>query len=125
MNSIQQKYKGYLKNTQVVIQGDHLTMTNPLTDKINKAKHRTVYNLLIGDFNGLSKANDHINHFDMLPTTLDFIGLKVEGGRAGLGYSAFNPISASNAQKRNEEMQKNVLNYSKAYIDLWTHHKAQ
>ena len=111
--------KGYLKNTQVVIQGDHLTMQNPLYDQLLKAKKRTVYNLLIGDFAGLQKNNDHVNHFDMLPTTLDFIGLKVDGGKAGLGYSAFNSISTKDADKRNVEMQENVLNYSKAYNSLW------
>ena len=111
--------KGYLKNTQVVIQGDHLTMRNPLYHQLLKAPKRTVYNLLIGDFAGLQKNNDHVNHFDMLPTTLDFIGLKVDGGKAGLGYSAFNSISAKDADKRNIEMQENVLNYSKTYNNLW------
>lgn len=81
------KNKGYLKNTNILIIGDHLSMPSTIYPKLKKIQRRTIYNKWISE--DIVKFNrDTVDHFDIAPTVLDFIGLNVEGARYGLGYSS-------------------------------------
>lgn len=111
------KKRGYLKDTQVVILGDHLAMENPLSEKIYTVQQRTIYNQFISK-PLIQKNRDEVLHFDMYPTIIEFLGFNVVGGRLGLGYSAIsNQVQAPNATF--EEMEENLLNNSEQYLDLW------
>lgn len=112
------KSRGYLNNTQVVVIGDHMAMPNPLSDKLDKIPERHIFNTFIST-EVVAKHRDEILHFDLFPTILDFIGIEVNGGRLGLGYSAFNSETKTPPSNRYEEMQRALLNKSDTYMELW------
>ena len=108
----------WLDQMNIVILGDHFAMENPLRGKlIAQGKGRSIFNAFISKI-PLKKATDRITHFDLFPTLLEFSGISIRGAKLGLGTSAIS--KESNFQKgRRKEMEQNVMNYSKAYEDLW------
>lgn len=114
------KRSGYLKDTQVVILGDHLAMENPVSDKLDRVKERLIFNQFISNSH-FEKNRNHILPFDMFPTILDFIGFKVQGGKLGLGYTAFSKEIDMSLIPDYEEMNQDLLNQSEMYLDLWKH----
>lgn len=110
---------GWLDKVAVVVQGDHLAMGNTSYDKLISNPHRTVFNLLMTGKRKLSKNTEQVTHFDMLPTILDLMGFKVEGERAGLGYTALGPATVPRPADRLATMNAQLMNYSQAYRDLW------
>ena len=111
--------RGWMDRVAIVVQGDHLAMGNTSYEKLIRNPHRTVFNLLIGGDRRLTKNADQVTHFDMLPTMLDLIGLRVEGERAGLGYSAIGPMTVPRPVDRLARMNEQLMNYSTAYRELW------
>jgi phosphoglycerol transferase len=107
-----------LKDTNVVIVGDHLAMENPVYDKLETVKERHVFNLLISA-KPVIKNREEILHFDMFPTILAFIGFKVEGGKLGLGYTAISKEADMPPANEFEEMNEDLLNQSDEYLALW------
>lgn len=79
--------KGYLKDSNIVIIGDHLF---PLDDKFqNKSKsNRYIYNKFISEDN-FYKTREKIYHFDLLPNVLYFIGIKPNSNQIAFGNLAF------------------------------------
>ncbi|HTM62924.1 MAG TPA: sulfatase-like hydrolase/transferase [Gammaproteobacteria bacterium] len=112
------KRKGWLKNTNVVVIGDHLAMQNPVYDKLTSIKNRTIFNMIISD-KPLHKNTDNIIHFDMLPTILSSLGFKFDGEKLGLGYSAFIGNHPLRTRKTLQEMKRKLPLPSKRYNELW------
>jgi phosphoglycerol transferase len=112
------KQNNYLKDTNVVILGDHLAMENPVYDKLEKIKERHVFNALISAKPPV-KNREQVLHFDMFPTILEFIGFKVEGGKLGLGYTAISKEADMPPANEFEEMNEDLLNQSDEYLELW------
>ena len=117
------KQSGYLKDTNIVILGDHLAMENPVYETLEKSPERHVFNTLISR-KPFTKNRDAIVHFDMFPTILEFINVHVEGDRLGLGYSAISKSGILPASNEYEEMEEDLLNKSDEYLDLWAKHSA-
>ncbi len=92
---------------QVVIMGDHLAMTNPLTPELERGD-RTIFNAFIGD--GKPVATDLLP-FDMLPTVLEFLGAEIPGGRMALGVGGY-------STKRAVPIGDGLLNQSPVYERL-------
>jgi len=115
------KSKDYLKNTTVVIVGDHLAMTNPVIKKIRKADERFIFNNYITNDSSLLKNRNEFVHFDHFPTILESIGFKVPGGKLALGISGFNEekLTAEQTQDRLADLEENVLRYSNIYQSFW------
>ncbi|HEY0064140.1 MAG TPA: sulfatase-like hydrolase/transferase [Telluria sp.] len=111
------KHSGYFVNTNVVILGDHLARKNPLTDKLDTLPERTIYNLFLSA-DAAQATSAEIVHFDLLPSILTLSGFDIEGGRLGLGYSAFDRRVHA-PQARFSEMQNALMNRSDIYLDLW------
>jgi phosphoglycerol transferase len=109
---------GWLDKVDIVIQGDHLAMGNTAYDKLIQSPKRTVFNLLISNRKRVKNTED-VTHFDMFPTILDLIGLKVEGERLGLGYSALGVPQVPRPAERQAQLQQVLQNYSAAYRKLW------
>ncbi|AFS47179.1 arylsulfatase [alpha proteobacterium HIMB5] len=81
-----QKYKRLnLKNTNLVIIGDHLFMGD-----FAKKSERNIYNGFFLDQN-LDFKREEINVFDFFPTFLNLAGFNIlnENSKAGLGFSIF------------------------------------
>jgi phosphoglycerol transferase len=112
------KANDYLQNTNVVILGDHLAMTNSVADKLKKAPHRYVYNSFISS-HPLKKNREEIVHFDLFPTILAFLGIEVPQGRLALGYSAFGSHDQKPPAERIKGMNDSLLNRSDIYSALW------
>ncbi|MGB4811580.1 MAG: sulfatase-like hydrolase/transferase [Methylophilaceae bacterium] len=112
------KKNGYLKDTNVVIIGDHLAMYNPVWDKLQQVPERHIYNQFIS-LKKVTKTRDDVLHFDMFPTILEFIGFHVEGGKLGLGYTAITPNTPQPEPNALKDMEEDLLNESETYIDLW------
>ncbi|VXC61374.1 Phosphoglycerol transferase I [Massilia sp. 9I] len=110
--------RGYLKDTNIVILGDHLARRNPLSDTLERVPQRTLFNAFIGE-EAPARNREQLVHFDLLPTILEFSGLQVSGGRLGLGYSGFNRHGSLPEPGRLAEMRASVLNPSDTYRSLW------
>ena len=111
------KTKGYLKDSNIVIIGDHLAMSTPLENKLKKTK-RSIFNKFISE-NITIKNREEILGFDLFPTILEFIGFDVDGDRLGLGYSGFSAGKILPAENRKQEFEKHLMNYSQSYLELW------
>jgi phosphoglycerol transferase len=112
------KANNYLQDTNVVILGDHLAMTNSVADKLKRAPHRYVYNSFISD-HPLKKNREEIVHFDLFPTILAFLGIEVPQGRLALGYSASGSQEQKPPSDRIKGMNDSLLNRSDIYSALW------
>ena len=106
-------------DTSVVVVGDHLSPPNELAAQLDSVPRRTIYNGFFAQ-PAPTPNRSEVVHFDLLPTILDLIGLHPQGGRMGLGYSAFGPSAAPvmTAASR-DALVKNVLAPSRAYTRLW------
>ena len=109
---------GYLKDTNIVILGDHLAMSNPVSETLDKTPERHVFNTLISK-KTFTKNRDAIVHFDMYPTILEFLGVRIKGDRLGLGYSALSKTVVLPSLEDYEDMEADLLNQSDEYLDLW------
>lgn len=111
--------EGWDADTGVVVIGDHLSPPNSLSDPLSRVERRTIYNgFFARDTPTPNRAA--LVHFDMLPTVLDFIGLHPDGGRVGLGFTAFGPPPAPFPTARSRaELGEHILAPSRAYLDLW------
>ena len=110
---------GYDEDTNIVVIGDHLSPPNSLSGPLAKVGKRTIYNAFFARVQPKPNRST-IVHFDLLPTILDFIGMRPEGGRAGLGFSAFGPppVPFPTARSR-AELGDHILIPSPAYLELW------
>lgn len=115
---------GYLRDTTIVILGDHLARRNPLTSKLEKMPERSLFNAFVGATLP-ARNREQLLHFDLLPTILEFNGFTVDGGRLGLGYSAFNRHAVQPEAHRLEAMRSSVLNRSETYRALWVAKKPE
>ena len=83
------KKSGYLKNTNVVILGDHLFMASSRKQKsLHFANERYIFNRFFTE-DKLVKNRDEMLSFDMFPTILYSLGFSFERGQLGLGYSGY------------------------------------
>jgi phosphoglycerol transferase len=110
--------KGYLKNTTVVVLGDHLGMKNPVYKKLESSNKRRIFNLFITEDKLILNRED-MSEFDMYPTILESLGFRINEGRLGLGYSGFGNYTDKPSLDRHEEMNKKLLGYSPSYSLLW------
>jgi len=113
------KEKGYLKNTEVVILGDHLFMANPEQMTKYFYKNREVFNRFISQKNIDIMNRKQILHFDLLPTILYSLGFSFPDNKLGLGFSGFGPLSKDYPSNRLDKYNKFLLYFSKKYTELW------
>ena len=84
----------FYDNTTVVIIGDHLTMASCISEKV-KDYQRTCFNLILNPDESLTNLpetqfrNRQWASFDMFPTMLASIGVKIDGNRLGIGTNLF------------------------------------
>lgn len=84
--------QSFADETTIVIVGDHLGMQQAYYDDIVSNPHyqRTTYNAIINPATAVDKkAPRQFAAFDMYPTTLAALGVKIPGERLGLGTNLF------------------------------------
>lgn len=82
----------FYENTTIIITGDHLGMqTSYYDEKINGADYtRTIYNSFINSAATTERtANRQFTSFDIYPTTLAALGVKIDGDQMGLGVNLY------------------------------------
>ncbi len=100
------KTQDFYKNTTIIICGDHLTMDSDFLSGVDDDYVRTNYNCIINSAVTTQKQNNRkFGSFDMFPTTLAAMGVKIKGERVGLGTNLF-----SNQKTLTEEYGFDVLN---------------
>lgn len=109
---------GYLKDTNVVILGDHLAVSNPVFDALRQINDRRIYNQFIAE-DAPVKNTEEILPFDLYPSILEFIGFSVPGGRLGLGRSAFGEAFGPREPARLQDLVLPSLSGSSRYEKLW------
>ena len=82
----------FYENTTIVMSGDHLGMqTSYYNEKISEPNYqRTIYNAFINPATAAEKTHNRLmTTFDMYPSTLAALGVKIDGERLGLGTNLF------------------------------------
>ena len=82
----------FYENTTIVMSGDHLGMqTSYYDEKISEPNYqRTIYNAFINPATAAEKTHNRLmTTFDMYPSTLAALGVKIDGERLGLGTNLF------------------------------------
>lgn len=110
--------RGYSKNTDVVVIGDHLAMAIPLEDKLNQVKQRSIFNRFYTD-RPLQKNRSVMYHYDLLPTILYVLGFHFPENRLALGASAFGPLSSTYDLHKEEDLETKLKAPSSTYQALW------
>lgn len=86
------KSQPFYKNTTIIISGDHLGMQTSYYDEKTAGTNyqRTIYNAFINPSTTTDRTkNRRFTTFDMYPSTLAALGVKVDGERLGLGTNLF------------------------------------
>jgi len=108
--------RGYLKDTALVIVGDHLAMPNPVYEKLLKSSGRKIFNLVLAEPPLMLKKQDLVP-FDFFPSLVELAGFQVAGHRLGLGFSALGEEILQPAERSVPTIAG--LNGSAVYRNLW------
>ncbi|WP_125578144.1 LTA synthase family protein [Lapidilactobacillus mulanensis] len=116
------KTQPFYDNTTIIINGDHLSMDAKYYQDIPSKKRHT-FNLILnaaGDNSNVKEKNRTFGTFDMFPTTLAALGVKIEGNRLGLGtnlLSAKKTIAEKYGFKVvNEELSQSSKFYNDTFM---------
>lgn len=114
------KQRGYLKNTVVVILGDHLSGQTPVEAILAESPKRTIYNRFLTP-NKLDQNRDRTFHFGIFPSILYAMGFRFPDNRLGIGASGFGPADPNftlpnlDAKSFSELTAKT----SRKYMEFW------
>lgn len=81
----------FYKDTTIIINGDHLTMDGDFCDDVSPEYMRRTYTCVIhpdAEVQNPEKKRTYTT-FDMFPTTLAALGVKIDGNHLGLGTNLF------------------------------------
>lgn len=109
------KQQDFYENTTIIINGDHCTMDSDYCDDISSDYNRKTYTVCLNS--PISPESDDFRSystFDMFPTTLAALGVKIEGDCLGLGVNLFSTkkslVEISEVEYLNAELsQKSKL----------------
>lgn len=85
----------FYENTTIVLIGDHLSMDTKFFENFDPAYTRTQFNMIINPASSIGNIpterlhNRYWANFDMFPTVLASIGVKIDGDRLALGTNLF------------------------------------
>ena len=118
------KQQPFYENTTIVISGDHLTMDPKFFNDVNLEYNRTIYNCIINaPVETKAEKNRVFGTYDLFPTTLAALGVKIEGERLGLGTNLFSGVptlaESYGFDYVNYELQKNSDFYNSKFLDMY------
>lgn len=110
----------FYKDTVIIITGDHLTMQYDFYD--DNDYQRTIYNTIINSKLIPKKEKNRLfSSFDMFPTTLASLGVKIEGNKLGLGVNLYSEeetlIEKLGYDKLNKEIMKKSVYYNNELLN--------
>lgn len=108
----------FYENTTIIISGDHLTMQNDFYEDLGSYQ-RTMYNTIINSpIEPINEKHRYFSQFDMFPTTLASLGVKIEGDRLGLGVNLFSKEKTLIEKLGYEYMQEELAKKSFFYDNV-------
>ncbi|MBE6981300.1 MAG: LTA synthase family protein [Ruminococcaceae bacterium] len=115
----------FYENTTIVICGDHLTMDPDFFEEADPDYVRTIYNCIINSpIKPKQSKNREFGTFDMFPTTLAALGVKIEGDRLGLGTNLFSKTPTLTEHYGydilDNELKKNSEFYNREFLQMET-----
>ena len=115
----------FYENTTIVLSGDHLTMDPNYLQDVNADYTRTIYNCFINSAIMPTKEQEKnrlFGTFDIFPTTLAAMGVKIEGDRLGLGTNLFSGKQTLTEHYSHEilyeELQKKSEFYNTTFLGM-------
>lgn len=109
------KKQDFYDNTTIVIMGDHKVKQDSFYNKY-KDYERVNYNAIINSVVKGNNKNRKFSQFDMYPTILASMGVKIEGEKIGFGVNLFSGektmIELLGKEKFDQEMFKNSDYYN-------------
>ncbi len=117
------KEQSFYENTTVIISGDHLTMDSGFLENLDAEYVRTTYNCIINSASSpVKEKKREFATFDMFPTTLSAMGVKIEGDRLGLGTDLFSDrmtlIEEYGFEYIDPELQKRSSFYNTEFLGM-------
>lgn len=114
----------FYENTTIIISGDHLTMQHDFYDRFNIEENnyqRTIYNVIINSpIEPINEKNRLFSSFDMFPTTLASLGVKIKGNKLGLGVNLFSEeqtlLEKYGREYMNSEISKKSFYYDNVIL---------
>lgn len=108
----------FYEDTTIIISGDHLTMQNNFYKNLNNYQ-RTIYNTIINSpIEPINEKHRYFSAFDMFPTTLASLGVKIEGNKLGLGVNLFSKEKTLIEKLGYEYMQEELAKKSFFYDNV-------
>lgn len=110
------KQQSFYENTEIVIVGDHPTMSSTI---FTKDMERPIYNVYINSVlkNTPFAKNRQFTALDTMPTILEGLGYTIEGHKLGLGASLFSGeqtlLEKLGLDTLNKELEKQSAVYNK------------
>ena len=110
----------FYEDTTIIIVGDHLTMQSNVFE-LEDSYQRTIYNAFINSsVNPIKNKNRLFSSFDMFPTTLAALGVKIENNKLGLGVNLFSNektlVEKLGIEKSNKEISKKSIYYNEKIL---------
>lgn len=108
----------FYENTTIIITGDHLTMQSDIIDYL-KSDERAIYNVFLNSKATTENTTNRIfTTLDMFPTTLEALGVTIEGNRLGLGTSLFSDTDTI-AEELGIDYLNNELSKKSEYYNIY------
>jgi len=113
------KKQDFYKNTTIIIAGDHLTMQNNFYKESDY--QRTIYNTIINSpVKPINEKNRLFSSFDLFPTTLAALNVRIEGDKLGLGVNLFSEektlLEEFGIEKFNSEISRKSFYYDNVLL---------
>lgn len=118
--------RGYLKDTTVVVMGDHrktVVEGGSFWNELKDREHRTVFNR-VWTPGGVEFARNEVDQLSMYPTMLELVGVNVKEHRAGIGVSALadeNDVSPGSILDLDSDEYRDVVKSRSVdfYAEIW------
>lgn len=113
--------RNLLKNTVVVIMGDHHFMANPHYVHLYFPPPRNIYFKVYDPKERRAPGRKLVTHYDLAPTILDSLGILNDGnGKFGLGVSVYSDMSDKEFSIFSDKFwDPGIMNHSIAYDKFW------
>ena len=112
------KEQPFYENTTVILSGDHLTMDPEFLADIDENYVRTTYNCIINAPIEPVRENDReFATFDMFPTTLAALGVRIEGDKLGIGVNLFSDEETLTEKYGYDYLENQLQKKSDYYLD--------
>lgn len=112
------KEQSFYENTTIILSGDHLTMDPEFLADLDENYVRTTYNCIINAPIEPVRENDReFATFDMFPTTLAALGVKIEGDKLGIGVNLFSDVETLTEKYGYDGLEAELQKKSEYYLD--------